>query len=193
MFGWFKTKPRLTLATTEEREALLIKLHPFFREVDAAFHTYLNLVITHPRLNEGQLEEALIRQGISPGLAEDCVVFVPLAWGREVVEGLGVQYSPLVRVHSLIDGSEWEQPLTYEMVYAWARAMIGLYRTKERNEVFQLVSVRSAEVDCINNALFAGTSQEDLRECKLDPALVPLRRTAPASAPTADPGSFPVD
>jgi hypothetical protein len=76
---------------------------------------------------------------------------------------LGVPYSARVRVRSLIDGSEWEQPYTYEFAFAWARAMIGLYRTAERNEVFKMVSLRSAEVDCINTALDAGVSQDDLR------------------------------
>ena len=89
-----------------------------------------------------------------------------------------------MRVRSLIDGSEWEQPYADEFAYAWARAMIGLYRTAERNEVFKLVSLRSAEVDCINSALNAGASQADLREGGIEPLLVHLRRTAPRQAPT---------
>jgi hypothetical protein len=187
VFGWFQKKTRLPLAPAEEREAVLAKQYPLFREVDAAFHAYLEVVTASPRWDDGRVEQELVRRGVSAGLAEDCVVFGPLAWGREVVEGLGAKYHPLVRVRSILGGSEWEQPLTCEMAYAWARAMIGLYRTPERNEVFQLVSFRSAEVDCLNNTLHAGASESDLREVELEPTPVPLRRRTPAAAPHAEP------
>src|SRR5262249_5445131 len=87
------------------------------------------------------------------------------------------------------DGSEWEQPLGHEFAYTWARAMIGLYRTPERNEVFKLVALRSAEVDCVNNALKAGVSEADLREGKLEPSLVHLRRAAPGQTTSATGGA----
>jgi len=183
MFGWFQKKPRLPLAPTEEREAILARQHRIFREVDAGFHAYLEVVTADPRRDDGRIEQDLIRRGVAAGLAEDCVVFAPLAWGREVVEGLGVTCSPLCRVRSLIDGGEWEQPLAGEPAYAWARAMVGLYRTPGRNEVFKLVSFRSAEVDCVNNMLHAGASEADLREARLEPTLVHLRRAAPRQAP----------
>jgi hypothetical protein len=182
VFGWFKTKPPPLLASAEEREVILAKQHRLFREVDAAFHSYLEVITANPKWDDGQIEQELVRRGASPGLAEDCVVFGPIAWGREVAGGLGVSVSPLCRIRSLLDGIEWEQPLAYEFAYAWARAVICLYRTPERperNEVFKLVSLRSAEVDCINNALHAGASEADVRESKLDPLLVHLRRSAP--------------
>jgi hypothetical protein len=188
MFGWFRKNPRSPLAPAEEREAILATQHRLFREVDAAFHAYLEVVTAHPRWEDGRIEQELVRRGVSVGLAEDCVVFGPIAWGREVLEGLGVAWSPVCRVRSLIDGSEWEQPFTFEFAYAWARAMIGLYRTPERNEVFKQVSLRSAEVDCVNNALHAGVSAADLREFKLEPSLVHLRRTPPVRPSDAKPG-----
>jgi hypothetical protein len=174
MFGWFKKKSRL--ASTEEREAILAKQHSVFREVDAAFQVYLEVVTASPQWDDGQIEQEMARRGVGAALAEECVTFGPTAWGREVVEQLGVNCSPLFRLHSMIDETERDMPLANEVVYAWARAMIGLYRTSDRNEVFKLVAGRSAELDAVNNALNGGASQESLRECKMQPSLVHFRR-----------------
>ncbi len=165
------------LASAEEREAILAEQHIVFREVDAGFHVYLEVVTANPTWDDGRIEQELVRRGVAASLAEECVSFGPIAWGREVVGQLGVECSPRYRLHSLIDGGERELPLAHEFAYAWARATIGLYRTPERNEVFKLVAVRSAEVDCVSNALNAGASEADLHESKLQPLLVHLRRT----------------
>ena len=183
MFDWFKSKPQSPLATAEEREAVLAQQHPVFREVDVAFHAYLEVVTTNPQWDDGRIEQELVQRGLTASLVEDCVVFAPIAWGSEVADGLGVAYSQRLRVRSLIDGSEWEQAYTYEFAYAWARAMLGLYSNAERNEVFKLVSLRSAEVDCINNALIAGASQADLQASGIAPLLVHLRRPPPSQVP----------
>ncbi len=176
MFGWFKKKPRLALASTEEREAILAKQHSVFREVDAAFHAYLEVVTANPQWDDGQIEQEMVIRGIAAALAEECVTFGPMAWGREVVEQLSVSCSPLFRLHSMIDGTERDLPLANELAYAWARAMIGLYRIPDRNEVFKLVAGRSAELDAVNNALNGGASAASLRECKMQPSIVHFRR-----------------
>lgn len=139
MFEWVRNAPRYTLVPMEEREALLAKLHPVFREVDAAFHAYLEEVTADPSRGDEVIERALIRRGVTEQLAEDCVAFGPMAWGRVVVEQLGVQASPHFRLRSLIDGSETELPLAGEIVYAWARALIDLYATPQRHAVMKIV------------------------------------------------------
>ncbi len=186
MFGWFKKRPStpperqahagVILAWPEEREELLAKQHAVFREVDTGFHMYLEIITANPLWDDDRIEQELIRRGIEAGLAEECVTFGPMAWGHEVAEQLGVVCSPLYRLHSMIDGGEQDMPLANELVYAWARAMIGLYRIPGRNEVFNLVSRRSAEVNAINNALRGGVSVADMRGSKLQPSLVHFRR-----------------
>lgn len=180
MLGWFQKKPRLPLAAVEEREAILSKQHPLFREVDAGFHAYLEVIVANPQWDDSQIEQELVRRGIASRLAEECVTFGPMAWGREVAEQLGVACSPLFRLHNMIDGTERDMPLANELAYAWARAMIGLYRTPERNEVFKLVSTRSAEVNAVSNALYAGASEANLQGSSLQPSLVHFRRAVPA-------------
>ena len=183
MIGWFQKKPRFSLASAKEREAILAKQHPVFREVDTAFHAYLEVVTANPQWDDGQVERELVHRGVANALAEECVTFGPMAWGREVVEQFGVSCSPLFRLHRMIDGTESDLPLANEFAYAWARAMIGLYRTSERNEVFKLVSTRSAEVNAVSNALHAGASEADLRGSNLQPSLIHLRRAVAAGEP----------
>jgi|GEM_PF-1647967 len=174
MFGWFKKKPQL--ASAEEREAILSKQHFVFREVDAAFHAFLEVVTANPKWDDGQIEREVVRRGVDVALAAECILFGPMAWGRAMVEQLGVTCSPFYRLHSSIDDSERELPLANELTYAWARAIIGLYRTQDRNEIFNLVAFRSAELNVVNNALNGGVSVESLRACGLQPSLVHFRR-----------------
>jgi hypothetical protein len=186
MFGWFTKRPAPALASVEEREALLKSQHSVFRAVDAAFHAYMEILSVNPKWDDPRLEQELCNRGIEPALAEDTVVFAPIAFGREVAKQLGVEYSDQYRLHSLTDGTYRDMPLTYEMAYAWARAMIGLYRTAERNELFKLVAIRSAELGAINKALKNGVPSDHLRESTIGPIIVNLRwrsnsRQAPSS------------
>lgn len=174
MFGWFKKKSQL--ASTEEREAILSKQHFVFREVDAAFHAFLEVVTANPRWDDGRIEREAVRRGVDAALAAECIIFGPMAWGRAMVEQLGVTCSPFYRLHRTVDDTERELPLANELTYAWARAVIRLYRTPDRNEIFNLVAFRSAEVNAVNNALNGGVSVESLRECGLQPSLVHFRR-----------------
>jgi hypothetical protein len=72
--------------------------------------------------------------------------------------------------------SERDLPLADEMAFAWARAVMDEYRTPELNHVFRLVVLRSAELNVVNNALNSGVSRDELRESKLAPSVVYLRR-----------------
>ena len=119
MLDRFRKKSQSPLASANERREILAKQHPIFGEVDSAFHTYLEVVSTNSLWDDGQIEQELIRLGVAAGLAEECVTFGPMAWGREVVEQLGVECSPLFRLHSMIDGTECDLPLAHEFAYAW--------------------------------------------------------------------------
>ena len=177
MLGWFKKRPQHPLASVAERDAVLAKYHPIFREVDAAFHMYLEIVTGKPSLGDEQVDREMVRRGVEVGLAEECVTFVPMAWGRHLIEQLGVSCSPSFRLHSLTDGTERDLPLANEFVFAWARLMIELYRTPERNQVFGLIATRSAEFGAVNNALNGGAIEADLRGAESQPTLVHFHRT----------------
>jgi len=66
VFSWLRKNPRAPLAAPEEREAVLAGLHPVFREVDAAFHTYLEVVTANPRWGDVHVEQELVRRVAAP-------------------------------------------------------------------------------------------------------------------------------
>jgi hypothetical protein len=178
MFGLFKKKPQpAPLASPEEREAVLSKLHPVFRPLDTAFHAFLEVVSANPAWGDNQIEQALFERGVDADCAQDLVAFAPLAFGREIVEQLGVQGSQTYRLHNLVNGTDCDLLLADEPAYAWARAMIDLYRTRERNELFKLIALRSAELAAINKALASGITQDELVKGTLARPVVSLRRS----------------
>src|SRR5580765_304910 len=105
MLGWFKKRPSLPLASVEEREAALQNLHPLFRVVDAGFHAYMEVVTANPKWDDNRIEQELRTRGVEAALAEELVAFTPLAFGREIVQGLGVKCGDQYRLHNLADGS----------------------------------------------------------------------------------------
>lgn len=183
MLGWFRKQAQ----PPSRREQLLRQMHPAFREVDAGFQRYMDTATVHPDWDDNQIEQELGRAGVEPVLAQELVSFVPMAFGREVVAQLGVKCSDDFRLHEMSDDSEQDLPLANEMAFVWAKAVAVEYRTPELNHVFKKVASRSAELDAVNNALQGGASPEQLRESKLAPSVVYLRRAKRRSGePAAD-------
>ncbi|MES1240930.1 MAG: hypothetical protein ABUT39_04865 [Acidobacteriota bacterium] len=158
------------------REQLLRRMHPVFREVDAGFQKYIATVTAHPDWDDDKIEKELRLRGVGFALAQELVSFVPMAFGREVVAELGVTCSEDFRLHEMSDDSEQDLPLADEMAFAWAKAIVDEYRTPELNPVFKRIASRSAELNAVNNALNAGMTEDQLRETRLAPSLVYLRR-----------------
>jgi hypothetical protein len=159
MDAWFSQS---LLATEAERRRYLAPLPAYYDQIDAAFHSYLTQILKNPTASDTQLESLLRQQKVEPYLAEECVVFAPLAWGRAIVAEFGISYSATYRLHSLISDQEQELKLDDEPVFIWATLMTRLYHIKKRDRVFRVVSVRSAEVQAIHAALKDGYRAEEL-------------------------------
>ncbi|HEY1065511.1 MAG TPA: hypothetical protein VGE52_05360 [Pirellulales bacterium] len=168
--------PGSLVIPTSARESLLAAQPAEFREVDWAFHVYLEVLCTHPKWDDNQFELELAHRGVPRRLAEECPAFGPLAWGRTLVEQLGVECSPNFELHSLIDGREREFPLLNEPVFVWARLLAPFYHTPERESVFKLVAQRSVELELVSNALQNAPPNSTLAGSVLGPPLVYLRR-----------------
>lgn len=176
MSAWFGKSAIHLLATEAERAKILAPLPSFYRDIDIAFHAYLTLLAKKPTASDTFLERKLKHQQISDHLAEECIVFSPLAWGRPIIAELGIRYSEQYRLHSLISNHEQEFALDNEPVFVWATLMISLYRTEQRNELFKRVSMRSAEINAINKAIKAGHRLEDLIGSQFQAPLAYLHR-----------------
>lgn len=98
----------------------------------------------------------LIRAGLSRSDAEAASRFVPLAFGREVLQGSGVQFSDTyVRVTG---GVEEERPLAGEPFFAEAQAMASEI---ERDAV-TTIAMQSSELQAVNAALNGGADLDGL-------------------------------
>ncbi|QDT99887.1 hypothetical protein [Gimesia aquarii] len=156
-----------------ERESLLKDLHPIFREVDIAVAAYIDIVRDSPELSDEQIQDQLISKGVESSLAFGCTTFVPTAFGRTIIHELGVSVSDTYIEFNLSNKQEVEKQLTEQFEFIWAKTVVSIYReSSEYSSVCKTISLRSAEVAAINNALHDGETEESLREGHLGPSIV---------------------
>ncbi len=159
------------------RDDYLATLHPLFRDADHALKKYIAIIQRTPHLTDNAIEKQLVAAGCEWSMAQRIVLFVPLAFGRIVVEGLGVKAADTYIHHDLADGTEHECELKMDIVFTWAKSVTGEYAgMPEFKEAFRSIVVRSPEVGAINRALNGGVTQESLRESTLAPCVVCLGR-----------------
>jgi hypothetical protein len=159
------------------RDDYLATLHPLFRAADDALKMYVAIIQRAPQLTDDAIEKQLVNDGCEWSMAQCTVLFVPLAFGRVVVDRLGMKAADTYRHHDIADGTEGERDLKMEIVFTWAKAMTSEYAgITDYKEAFANIVARSAEVNAINNALNGGVTPESLRESKFAPTLVYLGR-----------------
>ena len=119
--------------------------------------------------------ELLTSEGIDKELVHRIYTLSPLAFGRVVLHGIGVEYSPCyTRIKS--GGSLQKQfHLMRDPVFARGMALSQDFMNCDLLEAFKEPATTSAEFDAINNALHAGSNPKDL---KLSPSLIPDRETS---------------
>jgi len=109
------------------------------------------------------LHDALSRAGVADRMADDVAALMPIAFGRELMDGMGVEFSPEYAAPGSdgevrIAGSLAEHP-----VYAAAAALAaGMVANRQGGEDFVSVAVWSAEFAAVNEALNAGSNPADL-------------------------------
>jgi hypothetical protein len=109
------------------------------------------------------LETALISAGVPASLTGKLLEFMPLAFGRVFLDGLGIKFEDYyVRYDAQINRKK-EKKLADEPVYTesfWAASQI--IARQAAGEAFNAVAFRSSEFLAVNNALNAGSKPEDL-------------------------------
>ncbi len=144
--------------------------------LDAGFDTSRAVAALH-RLRDRpdpEIARALVAQGASAALAEKLVDFVPLAFGRPILERMGVRASE----HGVLVEGESERtfrllddPLFADAVALAREAYAGVTMP---GDVFQSIAMRGAELAAVSDALASGASTRNL-------ALSPPRFTTAAS------------
>jgi hypothetical protein len=119
-------------------------------------------------IKNAPFELITVRVGLTvaliPGrLVEELVEFVPLAFGRSLMDGMGIAFDDeYVRIDA--EGHErLRRKLLDEPIYRQALRIAPQVLATEGQEAFLSIAGRSAEFQAVNEALHAGSNPEDLQ------------------------------
>jgi hypothetical protein len=103
----------------------------------------------------------LVTRGLSHQQAHLAIRFVPLAFGREILEGTGVHLTDTyVRMHE--DGSTEERALKDEKFFTAAKFLAPQLMAELGGDAFTAIVALSPEFDAVNQAMNAGSAPQDL-------------------------------
>jgi hypothetical protein len=109
------------------------------------------------------LEAAIVRAGVPRGLAAQVIAFAPIAFGRTLLDGMGIGFAPEYATPDSAARGETAGALLEHPMYAAALAMAaGMVARQDAGDRFVNTAVWSAEFSAINDALNAGSEPADL-------------------------------
>ncbi len=117
---------------------------------------------------DAELISKLIENGISVEEAERFIAFLPIAFGRVIINQIGnVHFSGLYKIKE--NGMEFE--LNDEPIYRFAEEIANesYISGLVGREVFSAIATRSAELNAVNNAL---NEETDLNSAEFKPVLL---------------------
>jgi hypothetical protein len=130
--------------------------------VATAIRRAIAILAEHGRTDSSILRASLLRAGLSSQQAHDAVRFVPLAFGRQILAGMGVELpDSYIRVRA-VDGRREEKPLAEEPFYREALKAAPILGSELGGDVFTNVALLSSELQAVNEALNAGANPEGL-------------------------------
>ncbi len=140
---------------------------------EGAVSLLFDLVAAHPEITEDEILQAMHSAGVPAGIAERAYRFTQIAWGRGLLEGLGIRFSS----EYICFDSEGEISergfLEQEPYFAAGSKIESRYVT---TPAFKQIALSSAEANAVNKALFAGSKPEHLA---MGPAFLFSEETSP--------------
>lgn len=130
--------------------------------VDTAIRRAVPILAEHGSSDPSILPIWLIRAGLSREQAHDAVRFIPLAFAREILGGMGVVLSDSYIRYFAADGRSEEQELAEEEFYTEALKAVPILTSELGGDVFTKVATLSSELQAVNQALNAGVQAEGL-------------------------------
>jgi hypothetical protein len=132
-------------------------------EAKEAIEAALPVFEKHKNSEDDVVEQALKSAGIPSQTAVRLVEFMPLAFGRVFMDGMGITFEEnYIRLNRKTK-QEKRGKLADEKFYteslSFARQIVG---QQTYSKAFQAVALRSAEVNAVNNALNNGSKPENL-------------------------------
>lgn len=124
-----------------------------------AVRRYLRLLTNDPDRDDDALVDALTEGGVPAGMAAAVVALVPAVAGRQVLDGLGIAFSPTFIV---LDASGRKVGGGLVEGHPVTEATRSLLPAVLTSPAFQAIVLRGAEFDAVNQALNQGAAPEDL-------------------------------
>jgi hypothetical protein len=130
------------------------------------------------------LRAGLAGAGVPRPLGEDVAAFMPIAFGRELLNGMGIEFSPEYATHTAGAGMQVAGRLAEHPVYGAAAALATrMVERREGGDAFVAVAVWSPEFSAVNEALNAGSDPANL--VAGPPLIIGDSESVHASAPPA--------
>src|SRR5258707_9733860 len=124
-------------------------------EIETAVQTAIRL------LAEGEADNFIVvlmeTEGVSAAVAERALAFVPLAFGRMLLGGMGITFAE----ECLMAHGASTVTLPLKTIPVYQAALAAAQRSQGAAE-FSPVALRSSEVSAVNNALNNGSQPQNL-------------------------------
>ncbi|HST60163.1 MAG TPA: hypothetical protein VLK84_15765 [Longimicrobium sp.] len=109
------------------------------------------------------LEAAIVRAGVPPAVAAEVVAFMPIAFGRVLLDGMGIEFSPEYSTPaSAAEGRTAGMITEHPMYVAAYMTASGMFSRQAGGDSLVNTAVWSAEFSAVNQALHAGSNAADL-------------------------------
>lgn len=133
------------------------------------------------------LRSVLVRAGLPAGRASEVSALMPIAFGRALMDGMGVTFSPEYAVADGSGSTRTAGRLADHPVYAAAAAKVAeMMESQVDGDALVGVALWSSEFSAVNQALNAGSNPADLEAGP--PLLLPDGHEEDAGPAGAKPG-----
>jgi hypothetical protein len=126
---------------------------------EAAVSHLAEIIAARAEFTEDDVYAAMAAAGIPDPVADRAYKFTQTAWGRAFLDGLGVQFSSDYLCFNAAGDVIESGQLADQPFFA---AAVRLAPQHARSPGFQRFVLMSADVNTVNNALHAGSKQENL-------------------------------
>ncbi len=133
-------------------------------EIATQIRTYIDYLTAHPDADDEAIADSLTRSGLEQFRAFELLIWVPMAFGRAVLEGPDFRLPGTFRSMSPEGQKMTRRRLADEPVYVEARRIATeVGREKFSKNTFLAIAGRSAEFKAVNDALLHGSELKNLQ------------------------------
>jgi hypothetical protein len=129
-------------------------------EIEAQIQVYIDYLLAHPHVDDQAVIDALKQAGIGENRAFELVIWVPMAFGRAVLERLDVKLPSTFQLTASDGKILTRRRFSDEPVYVEAYRIATALAQPEFH--FLTIGSRSAEFQAVNAALLQGSEVKNL-------------------------------